>query len=90
MTLRPATATELHNLVACLRGFKPSIQGGMARRLKLKPEHFNMDQLAIGATVELEHTTDRCVAIEIAMAHLHEDKSYYAKLEKMERRSPRS
>lgn len=82
---RPATDVELCNLIACLLRFKPSIPGSQARRLRLRPEMFDTDQLAIGATVELEHTTNKCIAIEIAMAHLHEDEHYYAKLEKMER-----
>lgn len=48
---------------------------------------FNADQLAIGTKVELEHTSDPTLAVEIAMAHLDEDRAYYSKLERMEGRT---
>lgn len=46
---------------------------------------FDPDQLAIGTKVELEHTSDPALAMEVAMAHLDEDARYYAKLAHMER-----
>ena len=39
-------------------------------------------QLAKGITVELEHTTKRSVAREIALDHIKEDPTYYDKLNK--------
>jgi len=39
-----------------------------------------MNQLALGAQRELEHTTDAAVAIKIAMDHLKVDPNYYTKL----------
>jgi hypothetical protein len=41
-------------------------------------------QLAKGIKVELEHTSDRAVAKEIAMDHLGEKPDYYDRLEKAE------
>lgn len=38
------------------------------------------DQVAIGAEHELEHTTDRRIARQIALDHLREDPDYYRKL----------
>lgn len=36
--------------------------------------------IAEGTDVEMEHTTDRAVARQIAMDHLREDPDYYRKL----------
>ena len=42
------------------------------------------NQLQIGIKVELEHTSDKKVAEEIAMDHLYEDPKYYTKLATIE------
>jgi hypothetical protein len=42
------------------------------------------EQLRNGVRVEMEHTTEMMVALEIAMDHLFEDPFYYDKLDKME------
>ena len=42
------------------------------------------EQLQKGVRVEMEHTTEMMVALEIAMDHLFEDPFYYEKLAKME------
>jgi len=44
------------------------------------PSPFDPAQLAAGTKVEMEHTTDRDIAREIAMDHLAEDPRYYDKL----------
>jgi hypothetical protein len=51
-----------------------------------KEEFFNYikNQLAKGIKVEMEHTTDKEVAKEIAMDHIYEDPKYYDKLSKIE------
>ena len=36
-------------------------------------------ELALGTRVEMEHTTDKRVAEEIALDHLAEDPAYYSK-----------
>lgn len=59
------------------------IPGGLADQKK--PRDFSSAQLEKGITVEIEHTKDPAVALEIAMDHLVEDKNYYDKLEKIEK-----
>lgn len=59
------------------------IPGGLAD--KKTPENFDKDQLAKGIKVEMEHTSDRRIAQEIAMDHLTEDKDYYKKLAQIEK-----
>jgi len=44
-----------------------------------------MLQLKIGSNIEMEHTNDVNVAIEIALDHLNEMPDYYTKLVKMEK-----
>jgi len=63
---------------------KDKIKGGLAD--KKQPKDFNQKELQKGAKVESEHTTDRNIAIEIAMDHLSEDTQYYRKLKKMEKK----
>lgn len=55
------------------------IPGGKARGGRC-PRNVDKTELARGIKVELEHTTDRRVAREIACDHLTEDKRYYSKL----------
>jgi len=49
------------------------------------PSDFDPQQLARGIVVELEHTSDRALAREIAMDHLAEDPAYYSKLARVHR-----
>jgi len=63
--------------------FKERIPGGLPSGLQ--PSNFSAEALAEGIRVELEHTTSRRVATEIAMDHLTEDPLYYTKLRKIER-----
>lgn len=44
-----------------------------------------VDQLVKGLEVEMEHTSELNVAMEIAMDHVSEDPKYYDKLEKIEK-----
>ncbi len=55
------------------RRWKQRIPGGTKRA----PASFDPQALLRGTTVELEHTTDPLVALEIAMDHLDEDPHYY-------------
>lgn len=50
------------------------------------PSDFDKDLLEEGIKVEMEHTTDRDIAIEIVMDHLVESEDYYKELEKMEKK----
>jgi cytidyltransferase-like protein len=69
------------------------IPGGMAKGKSLQDivnKHkdwsyeYMKDQLDKGIKVELEHTTSKKVATEIALDHLWEDPQYYIKLAKIE------
>jgi len=59
------------------------IPGGLAD--KKKPSDFPKSKLEAGIKVEMEHTSDRGIATEIAMDHLTEDLDYYEKLETIEK-----
>ena len=58
------------------------IKGGAAD--KSKPSDFNNKQLEMGIKVEMEHTSDKSIAKEIAMDHLKEFPDYYTRLNTME------
>ena len=62
------------------------IPGGLAD--KKKPSDFDPKKLAAGIKVEMEHTSDRAIATEIAMDHLTEDNDYYEKLATIEKAEP--
>lgn len=63
--------------------WKDLLPGGLAD--DKKPEDFNPKELAAGAKVEREHTSDPHLQKEIAMDHMTEfHKGYYPSLEKME------
>jgi len=64
---------------------KDIIPGGLAD--DLSPEDFDRDNLDKGIESELEHTSSKDIAEEIAMDHLTEDPGYYQKLEIMEKGS---
>jgi hypothetical protein len=51
------------------------LPGGTTRH----PSEFEYESLVKGTLAELEHTTDPCIAMEIAMDHLDEDPHYYCK-----------
>jgi hypothetical protein len=62
---------------------KDRLPGGLAD--KRDPTDFDASDLADGIEVELEHTTDKDLAREIAMDHLAEDPDYYRKLARVEK-----
>lgn len=62
---------------------KDLIPGGLADKAEIK--NFDIHQLLKGMKVEMEHTRNPNMAIEIAMDHLTEDPEYYTKLEKVEK-----
>lgn len=65
------------------KAWKDKLKGGKAD--KKKPSDFDKKALAQGMKVELEHTKDKKVAMEIAMDHLTEDPKYYDKLKQVEK-----
>lgn len=62
---------------------KEKIPGGLSSGMS--PADFDQESLKKGIKVELEHTSDSDIAVEIAMDHLKEDPLYYEKLDKMEK-----
>lgn len=64
---------------------KDLIPGGLADNKSDKD--FPKDQMRKGEKVESEHTSSKAIAKEIARDHLVEDKKYYDKLEKMEKKA---
>jgi hypothetical protein len=64
--------------------FRRSLHGGRAERAGKRAKDFDKKKLKTGAKREEEHTDDPHEAKQIAMDHLIEDPSYYAKLAKLE------
>jgi len=57
---------------------KDRIPGGKGDRLRTSD--VNQQELVMGIKVEMEHTSSRAVATEIALDHLSEDPHYYRRL----------
>lgn len=58
--------------------YKDQLPGGKGD--KKTPKDFPKKELLEGIKVEMEHTNDRSIALEIAIDHLSEDREYYKKL----------
>jgi len=65
-----------------IKDFKEKLIGGEADGQKITK--YDLNQLLIGIKVELEHTTDKMIALEISTDHLEEISDYYTRLSKME------
>jgi hypothetical protein len=65
-----------------IKDFKGRLAGGEADGKPLAK--YDLSQLLMGIKVELEHTSDRMLALEIATDHLEEFPDYYTRLKKME------
>ena len=84
---QPGTKSKLTKSVN-----EDEIPGGLAKGMSIKDIAKKHDislkklksQLNKGVGVEMEHTTSKKVAKEIAMDHIFEDPNYYDKLEKIE------
>ena len=63
-------------------GEEEAIEGGLADGAE--PSQFSSEQIIKGMEVEMEHSDDPKVALEIAMDHLTEIPDYYDHLENME------
>lgn len=70
----------------CQTQWRDKLPGGLADGKT--PSDFDTESLIKGQQVELEHTGNPRVALEIAMDHLVEDPCYYDKLEVMEKDMP--
>ncbi len=64
----------------------PGLPDGVAKRKGITAADVDPWELARGTEHELEHTTSRKIARQIALDHLSEDPRYYVKLERMERK----
>jgi len=73
---------EKEDLEEIIDEHEDKIPGGKADNSD--PEDFDIDQIAKGIKVEMEHTDDPEKALEIAMDHLTELDDYYDSLDKME------
>jgi len=62
--------------------FEDELEGGYGDRAR--PADFDLEQLKMGVEVEMEHTDDPYVALEIALDHLTEFDDYYTYLDEME------
>lgn len=62
--------------------FQDQVGGGLGDRAR--PSDFDVDQLKMGIEVEMEHTDDPYIALEITLDHLTEAEDYYARLDEME------
>ncbi|MBP7603249.1 MAG: hypothetical protein KBA15_04945 [Spirochaetes bacterium] len=67
--------------------FKDRLPGGYADGKDIT--RYDLDQLILGIKIELEHTSNRLIALEIAADHLEEIPDYYTRLEEMEERYER-
>lgn len=65
-----------------IKKYEDNLPGGYADNKK--PSDFDRSQLFKGIEVELEHTDNPMLALEIAMDHLTEIPDYYTHLEEME------
>lgn len=68
-----------HEFAKRLTYRRDAIPGGLGD--KATAAQFDRDQVAKGVRVEMEHTSDPRVALEIALDHLSESPRYYDKLE---------
>jgi hypothetical protein len=71
-----------------IKNFKDALKGGRADGQIITK--YDLKQLLMGIKVELEHTTNRMLALEIATDHLEEFPDYYTRLEKMEEEAEKS
>jgi hypothetical protein len=75
---------KIHEIISESKLDKPTPSvAELVKKHNVSSSHIKT-QLAKGTKVELEHTSDRKVAREIALDHIGEDPNYYTKLKKME------
>ena len=53
---------------------------GLAKRKGIEPRDFDLQQLGTGILVELEHTSDPALALEISLDNMAKYSSYYERL----------
>ena len=73
------------DIVSMLKKAKDLLPGGQADNVS--DAKFNKKKLRYAQKHEMEHTTNPGMAKELAKDHMLEDKNYYKKLEKIEKKS---
>ena len=68
--------------------FQDQVAGGKGDLAE--PSDFEVDQIKQGVEVEMEHTDDPYIALEIVLDHLTEADDYYTRLTKMESEAKKS
>ena len=66
-----------------IQDFKDSLRGGMADGKAITA--YDLEELLTGIKFEMEHTSDKFIALEIAMDHLERIPDYYSRLHRLER-----
>jgi hypothetical protein len=66
-----------------IKNFKDGLTGGIADGKAVT--QYNLEELLTGIKFELEHTSDKFIALEIAMDHLERMPDYYSRLRRLER-----
>lgn len=66
-----------------IKEFKDSLKGGMADGRSVTA--YDLEELLTGIKFEMEHTSDRFIALELAMDHLERIPDYYTRLSRLER-----
>jgi hypothetical protein len=75
-TMRDAFGIDIKN-------FRERLTGGTADGKPITG--YDLEELLTGIKFEMEHTTDRFIALEIAMDHLERVPDYYSRLRRLER-----
>lgn len=60
------------------------LRGGMAERMGVTEKDVDRGELMLGEEHELEHTSDRRMARQIALDHLAEHPNYYTRIQKFD------
>lgn len=78
-----ASIEEESPLLNIIKNYEEQLSGGFADGKM--PSDFDQSQLLRGMKIEMEHTDNPTLALEIAMDHLEEMSDYYTHLEQMEK-----
>jgi hypothetical protein len=74
-----------HALTLLAGSFVSFIYGGMFMKSEKNSSEIDQEQLAVGISVEKEHTDNEIIARRIALDHLVEIPDYYKRLSAMEK-----
>jgi hypothetical protein len=66
-----------------IKDFKDTLKGGIADGKSITA--YDLEELLTGMKFEMEHTSDKFIALELAMDHLERIPDYYTRLRRLER-----